>query len=254
VTFDHARLQRYRARIGDEGPLRADEATLRRLHRRHVLSVPFENLDVVRGRPVSLDLDAAFDKIVERGRGGWCFELNGLFGAALRAIGFRVADLGATVGAAEPAELNHLTLLVRLDQPWLADVGFGFGPPEPLRLCEGATHFTAGAFALARRDDVWLLESPGNGLGYAFTLRERGRDELEAANRRLQSDTASPFTHGLFVARALADGYESVHRTTYARRRGGAIVESRELPDAELGVLLQKRFGLSLDTSASGRG
>ena len=243
--MDADALEAYRRRIGDEGPLHLDEGTLRRLHRRHVLAVPFENLDVVRRVPVSIDPAASFAKIVERGRGGWCFEMNGLFGEALRAAGFRVDLLGATVGASEPGELNHLALLVHLETPWLADVGFGFGPLEPIALREGETRFAAGTFRLARNGDVWNLDTPGEGPGYAFTTQPRERIVFEPANARLQSDPASPFTSGPFVARALEDGYLSLRNADFARRRGGDIVEQRTLADGnEFRTLLVERFGL----------
>ena len=82
------KLSRYLHRVGFSGSLRSSPSTLAELLRCHVLSVPFENLDVQLGIPVTMDAEAAFDKIVERGRGGWCYEQNGLFGWALSEIGF----------------------------------------------------------------------------------------------------------------------------------------------------------------------
>lgn len=246
--MDQDALAAYRRRIGDDGPIEPNEATLRRLHRRHVLSVPFENLDVMRRVPVSVEPAAAFAKIVERGRGGWCFEMNGLFGEALRAVGFRVDLLGATVGQSEPGELNHLALLVHLDAPWLADVGFGFSPLEPIPLREGETEFAAGTFRVARSGDVWSLEKPGDGLGYVFTTQPRERTTFEPANLRLQSDPASPFTSGPFVARALEDGYVCLRNADFVRRSRGDTVEQRALVDRdELRTLLVERFGLNVD-------
>ena len=243
--MDQDALAAYRRRIGDDGPLDVTEATLRRLHRRHVLAVPFENLDVVRRVPVSIEPAASFAKIVERGRGGWCFEMNGLFGEALRAAGFRVDLVGATVGESAPGELNHLALLVHLDSPWLADVGFGFGPLEPIVLREGETTFAAGTFRLSRNGNLWIFETPGEGPGYVFTTQPRERNAFEPANLRLQSDGASPFTSGPFVARALEDGYLALHNAEFARRRGDDTVERRTLRDGdEFRALLVERFGL----------
>src|SRR5579871_1970058 len=140
-------LAAYRRRIGDSGPIAPDAATLRRLHRNHLLAVPFENLDVVRGIPVSLDPLAVYEKIVERRRGGWCFEMNNVFAQALRAVGFDVAHLGASVGEDAEREglFNHLTLLARCDEgEFFADVGFATGPLEPLTFEAGET--TIGPF------------------------------------------------------------------------------------------------------------
>ena len=85
------------------------------MHRAHLLAVPFENLDIHLGRPISLDQDALFGKIVTRRRGGFCYELNGLFALLLRELGFEVTLLSAGVARADGGfgpEFDHLTLLV----------------------------------------------------------------------------------------------------------------------------------------------
>jgi len=123
------------------GPLDLSPATLNALHLAHLYAVPFENLDIHLRRQLSLDQAALFDKVVTRRRGGFCYELNGLFCALLRELGFRVTMLSAEVarqsGGFSPA-FDHLALLVDLDEPWLADVGFGNGFRLPLRLNEPA--------------------------------------------------------------------------------------------------------------------
>ena len=90
-------LQAYLDRIGFKGPVRPDLATLRAVHRAHQYAVPFENLDVQLRRPVVLDIEPNYDKIVRRRRGGWCYEMNGVMGWALREIGFDVMRMGAGV-------------------------------------------------------------------------------------------------------------------------------------------------------------
>src|SRR5262245_14404995 len=116
-------LQAYFDRIGFTGTARPDIATLRALHRGHALSISYENLDVQLGRPVTIDPADAFDKIVRRGRGGWCYEMNGLLGAVLQEVGFKVTRLAGGVHRATrgPAAVgNHLVLLVDLDEgPWI---------------------------------------------------------------------------------------------------------------------------------------
>ncbi|HJZ46080.1 MAG TPA: arylamine N-acetyltransferase [Roseiflexaceae bacterium] len=111
-------VRAYLRRIGYNGTVAPTTATLRELHRAHLLAVPFENLDIHLGRPITLDQDALFDKVVTRRRGGFCYELNGLFAALLRAIGFQVTLLSAGVARAEGGfgpEFDHLTLLVTTD-------------------------------------------------------------------------------------------------------------------------------------------
>src|SRR5882724_471677 len=128
----------YLHRIGYSGPHTPTLGTLRQIHRAHLETVPFENLDISLGLPIVLDQDAFVHKIVEENRGGFCYELNGALAALLREMGFRVTLLSARApkkdGSPGP-EFDHLTLRVDLDQPWLVDVGFGecFLEPSLLR-------------------------------------------------------------------------------------------------------------------------
>src|SRR4026208_1567787 len=132
-------IQAYLDRIDYQGPLDPNAEPRRALPVAHLLAEPFENLSIGLGWPIVLDKAALFDKIVVRRRGGFCYELNGLFAALLRDLGFRVKLLSA--GAARPGggfapEFAHLTLLVdcpqRRQTRWLADVGFGDSFREPL--------------------------------------------------------------------------------------------------------------------------
>src|SRR5258708_22032942 len=117
-------LAAYLTRIGYKGSLQVSAEALRQLHLAHVLAVPFENLDIHLGRLSVLQEEAFCRKIVEERRGGFCYEQNGLFAAVLRDLGFPVTLLSARVGEGSP-EFDHLTLLVPLEERWLADVGFG---------------------------------------------------------------------------------------------------------------------------------
>src|SRR5690242_9646293 len=121
-------VRAYLDRIGYSGGIEATAENLRALHRAHLLTVPFENLDISVGRKIVVDQEAILKKIVELRRGGFCYELNGAFAALLRALGFRVTLLSARVAREsgdEGPEFDHLALLVDLEDPWLADVGFG---------------------------------------------------------------------------------------------------------------------------------
>jgi N-hydroxyarylamine O-acetyltransferase len=133
------RITAYLDRIGAEGPVGPDAETLQRLHRAHLRTVPFENLSIHLGEEISLEPEAQFEKIVTRRRGGYCYELNGLFALLLEQIGFRVERLSARAywearGAFGPP-LDHLTLRVTdaAGEVWLADVGFGRHSELPLR-------------------------------------------------------------------------------------------------------------------------
>ena len=126
----------YLQRINYVGPLAPSAETLRQLHLAHLLSVPFENLSIHRREPIVLDDAALFEKIVRLQRGGFCYELNGVFAALLRSLGFKVTMLSAEVANGKGEfgpPFDHMTLMVTLEDRWLADVGFGDSFREPLR-------------------------------------------------------------------------------------------------------------------------
>ncbi len=129
-------VDRYLTRIGvSERPSELDVDSLGRLMLAHLQTVPFENLDVFNLVPVRTDVDWSVAKIVDRRRGGWCFELNGAFGALLGSLGYDVKLTGAAVLLAGPnMTLDHLCLEVMLDRPYLVDVGFGDTFIRPLEL------------------------------------------------------------------------------------------------------------------------
>src|SRR5690349_2749098 len=152
-------IQAYFDRIGFTGVARPDLATLKALHRAHAFAITYENMDVQLGRPVTIDPAAAFDKIVRRGRGGWCHEMNGVFGAVLDAVGFKVTPLAGGFKSSvrgDDAIGNHLVLLVDLPEgPWIADVGFGDGSRDPYPLQEGTIVSDGFQYGLARLDADW---------------------------------------------------------------------------------------------------
>ncbi|MDQ0378949.1 arylamine N-acetyltransferase family protein [Amycolatopsis thermophila] len=167
----------YLARIGAARPAAPTADALRELHVAHLMAVPFENLSVHLPERIVLDEDALFDKIVRGRRGGFCYELNGLFAALLRELGFPVTLLGARVfgGGRWGAPFDHLALRVDLDEPWLADVGFGRFARHPLRLsaCEPQDD-AEGEFL--------VLDSPGGEIEVrhngepAYRLEPRARE------------------------------------------------------------------------------
>src|SRR5689334_10616650 len=155
----------YLDRIGYRGAIEPTFETLAALQRAHLLAAPFENLDIGLGRPIVLDHGLLFDKIVTRRRGGFCYELNGLFAELLRALGFHVTRLAAGVARADGEfgpEFDHLTLLVREPNQsgtqWLVDVGFGDSFRAPLRLADGLEQPQDGrAYRLDRDGERWTL-------------------------------------------------------------------------------------------------
>ncbi len=136
--MNDGRVAAYLRRIGAAHPAVADARALRELQVRHLHAVPFENLSIHLGEEIVLTDEAVFEQVVDRGRGGICYQLNGAFAGLLRGLGYTVTLLGGRVVADGGPGLpyDHLALLVTgagLTEPWLADVGFGDHALHPLR-------------------------------------------------------------------------------------------------------------------------
>jgi N-hydroxyarylamine O-acetyltransferase len=176
--------------------------------------VPFENLDISRGRKIVVDQEACVRKIVEERRGGFCYEMNGAFAALLQTIGFQVTLLSARVarqdGSSGP-EFDHLTLRVDLDRPWLADVGFGDSFVEPLRLLPGiAQKDSSQIYRITETDNVLQLEKWDAGetwkQQYRFSLQPRHIGEFAEMCHYHQTSPDSSFTRKRLCTRATPDG------------------------------------------------
>jgi len=207
------RIERYLRRIGLDEPIRPDLEGLRTLHRAHLLSIPYENLDVQLGRSVTIERAPIFDKIVRRRRGGWCYEMNGLFGWALGELGFKVTRVAGGVMREAMGDAmigNHLVLRVDLPEgAYLADVGFGDGPLDPIRTVPGAFSDGRFSFALSQPEDGWwrFHNHPCGGAGsFDFRLERANEDLLAEKCVYLQTSEASPFTQNLVCQRHTPDG------------------------------------------------
>lgn len=250
-------LDKYLERIGFSGKAAPDLDTLRRVHRGHIEHIPYENLDVQFGRAVTREPQDAFEKIVNRRRGGWCFEMNGLLSWALEEIGFKVRRLaGAVHREARGDEVigNHLVLLVDLDETWIADAGFGDGLIEPVELKAGP--FTNGPFhcKLENLDDGWWRYiNDERGGAPSFDFNETVDDEavLETMCQWLQSDTESPFVQNAVVQRWANDEHLSLRGRVFARTTKFNR-ETQLVNDAEGYVtLLRERFTLDLPEASA---
>lgn len=244
------RLTAYLDRIGYTGPARPDLPTLIALHRAHLLAIPYENLDIHLGHPLTLDEEQIFVKLVEARRGGWCYEMNGLFAWALRQIGFAVDLLAGTVNRTvqgDTAQGNHLVLLVQLERPYLADVGFGNGFLEPLPLQPCTYRQGHRAFTLSVAGDRWLYQ-PGaeDGPGYDFTLAPHRFADFADQCYRLQTSPSSGFVRATVCHRLTPEAIVSL-RGAVLSVSTASNVERRELADArEYQATLEQRFGLHI--------
>ena len=215
-------LDAYLERIGFRGEALPNLPTLRKLHRLHVQSISYENIDVQLGTPISRNPRAAFRKIVAQGRGGWCFEMNGLFAFMLEAIGFRVQRLAAGVmreQMGDEAVGNHLALVVKLDRLYLADVGLGNGLIEPTPLVEGPIRQGFKRFALERIGGGWWRFRNHEGAmppSFDFSLAVTDEVLLEEKCQWLQKDPASPFVAHAIMQREFEDRVESLIDRTHS--------------------------------------
>lgn len=196
-----------------------DLVGLTTLMRAHLEHAPFENLDIFDGKRVSTDLAHSFEKIVSRRRGGWCFELNGAFSGLLRELGFDVTLLGAAVLLAGPnAVIDHLTLEVMLDVPYLVDVGFGDAFVSPIELNHrGPQDDPAGRFeliassqgtTLTRHDEFGVPEPL-----YRFKRTNHRLSDFASASDALQADTSLHWHRQPIATRLLARGPDRVSLT-----------------------------------------
>lgn len=245
----------YLARIGYTGPRDVTMDTLHRLHVAHLLSVPFENLDIHLGRPIVLDVDRFYTKIVTQRRGGFCYELNGLFAALLAALGFDVTLASARVagdnGEFGP-EFDHLVLLVQLGELWLADVGFGDSFRQPLPLRAGTLFAQeCGTYRLQQVSGSWTLEEQndaGDWQGaYTFTAQPRALAEFTAMCAYQQTSPQSHFTQKRVCSRATPDGRITLSDRRLIINQGGRREERILLSEAEVTAVLARDFGVVVD-------
>lgn len=250
---DQLDLPSYLHRIGYAGDTAPTPALLDSVHRAHLAAIPFENLDVILGRGVEVDLASIQTKLVYRRRGGYCYEQNLLLGAALERLGFTVTRVLARTGdpLESPRPRSHLVLLVELgDRRWLADVGFGSGILTPLPLTEAGSPRQGGwTFRLVvGPDGAWRLRELLDGTWqtrYTFTETPDHLVDVEVANRNTSTSPTSPFTQRpILIAKDEHRLVGVVGRELSTTEPGRAAVR-RHLTDAELGDALRERVPLT---------
>lgn len=250
-------LDGYLGRIGFSGSRAPTLETLRILHLRHTLAIPFENLDPLLRRPVRLDPASLEQKLVRSGRGGYCFEHNLLFKAALDALGYRVAGLAARVVWNLPEGVTlprtHMLLRVEIDgQDYVADVGFGGQTlTGPVRLTAGIEQTTPHEpFRLLAAGDGFLMQGLIGGDWkslHRFELQEQLLPDYELANWYVSTHPESRFVNNLTVAMPAADRRYALFNTEFAVHHLGGPSERRTLAGAaEIRQVLQEVFGLTL--------
>ena len=251
-------IRQYLERIQYSGPLSPDVQTLYGLQRAHLLSIPFENLDIGLQHPIRLEEAVLWEKIIIRGRGGFCYELNGLFAQLLEEIGFDVTYLNARVYNREGElgiDFDHLALLVGIPgqtEHWLADVGFGDSFNEPLCL-DGTEIQEQGlrAYRIEQVNDgfaIWQRNYDGSWeRHYFFDLQpHKFPKEYQAACTYHQTSPLSSFTRGNIISRATPDGRVSLEDGWLILTKNGLRTERAVNHKREYDALLKQYFEITL--------
>lgn len=245
-------LKHYFKRIGYDGAPSVDYETLRAVHQLQNDAITYENLDVQLGRPVGRIIDDIHEKIVVRGRGGWCYEQNELLGWALAEMGFRVSQHAGGVMRdtnGQAAVGNHLVLLVDLDQPHLADCGFGDGIIEPLPLAAGKYHQRGLGFALSKTEDGWWrFHNHAHGAAADFDFRNEPADQalLDETCHRLQTDPQSGFVLNAVCQRHQPDAHYTLRGRVLKVLRNGAFEQRLVTGLADYEATLRDVFDLRI--------
>lgn len=274
-------LSEYFRRIGfSEAFVKPDLSTLKQLHKLHVTSVPFENLSLHCGEELPVDLRRTWQKIVRRGRGGWCFENGALFLWALAELGYDTTMLSSRVyhfsnGLYSDFD-DHLIGKVRVEgRDFIVDASFGFTKQlrEPLELESGKEQIqSSGVFTLLQTGDVWVLEKTSRSPKvldpsfeksrfieahlarpvYRFTLEPRTLNYFSEANRKLQADTEAVLVNKLLASLQCEDGVKTLvgqqySHVTYRPDLGLDLFDMREVQEEELETILREEFNLRLE-------
>ncbi len=243
----------YLERVSYTGSVEPTAETLCSLHRAHMLAVPFENLDIKLGRKIICDEQSIIRKVVDEKRGGFCYELNGAFAALLRELGFKVTMLSARVarqdGSCGP-EFDHLTLRVDLEEPWLADVGFGDSFLDPLKLkVDMEQPQGTRKFRLVSENSSLHMEMEENAnwkRQYSFTLVPHRLAEFESMCRHHQTSPESSFTQKSICSKATANGRITIADRKLIITHNGERRESLLDSDEQWRTALKMYFGIVL--------
>jgi N-hydroxyarylamine O-acetyltransferase len=251
IRFD---LDGYLARIGWTVPRDATFRTMAGVLRAHMTRIPFENLDVLRGRGVQTDRDSVYAKLVAAGRGGYCFEHGTLLQAALEQLGFSPVAHAARVILLRPrseAPQTHMFLTARLDnERYVLDPGFGgHGPLVPVSLEGAEARDHRDVHRMLRHDDEWVLEAHIDGRAtplWSSTLESAEPVDFVMANHYVSTFPTSPFVTNLMLRAITPRGRVSVMNRALTRRHDSGeekhVLESR----AALRTLLNEDFGFDL--------
>ena len=247
-------IKKYLERIGYKGTPTLTYETLWNLQLLHLRSVPFENLSIHLNEPIILKHESLFNKIVLNKRGGFCYELNGLFAALLRQLGFNVSMLSAGVAKTDGGfgpDFDHMILMVLLEDRWLIDVGFGDSFQQPLLIDEREVQVQGdrlyriendGSYLILKekkKDDEWKAQ-------YRFSLQSRGLSDYSEMCLYHQTSPGSDFTQKRICTIAKHKGRITLSNMRFIETRDDERRERILKNESEYARILKEEFGIVL--------
>ncbi|NNF35057.1 MAG: acetyltransferase [Saprospiraceae bacterium] len=249
---------KYLERINYHGSLETTLATLKELQETHQLNVPFENLDIHYGTEIILDIPRIFHKVVEKKRGGFCYELNGLFYELLKFLGYKVTMISARVHSRVNGygkEYDHLVIVARIgDDDYITDVGYGEFAFHPLVIeMDIIQRDPRGEFMVDDYDEEYIrikkIEGEGYNPEYIFTLRERTFQEFAEMCHYQQTSPQAYFTQNKLITRPIQDGRITL-TDDYLKIKSGEGVHEVLISDKEsFDILLFQHFNIRIENS-----
>ena len=247
----------YLKRIDHNQPVSVNISTLKDLHKNHLLNIPFENLSIHSGQKIILDKDLLSNKIIHSNRGGYCYELNGIFYHLLKELGFKVKMISARVSNGKGGwgpEFDHLALIVTfsMGEEWLVDVGFGDNFIEPKKFeLDTVQQDPNGFYKIIKHDERYfeLLRSPDKkefSGEYIFTLKERQWKDFEEMNNYHQSSPDSHFTKNKICSIATDKGRITLSKNKLTFTENGIKKETELRDENDFNEKLHEIFKFSL--------
>ena len=250
--------EKYLQRINYSGNLEPNLNTLRELQRHHLLNVPFENLDIHNGIPIELSIEKIFDKVVNKNRGGFCYELNGLFFELINTIGFEVKMVSARVldqYKGYGKEYDHLTIIATINNvEYLTDVGFGEFTFEPLKLQLGNIQKDErGDYKIDKYENGYLsvskIENKGQTSEYIFKNQKKDLKEFEEMCMYHQTSPDSHFTNKRLITLPTKNGRITISGNILKIRVLESTTEFVLKNEVEYEKELWKKFKIKIESN-----
>jgi len=256
IPFSKSQTSKYLNRIKYSDDLSPTLNLLYKLQKQHLLNVPFENLDIQYGNKIDLDIDKIYDKIINRTRGGFCYELNGLFNTLLKSLGFETKIISARVFNRKSneysTEYDHLAVLVQIEEcEYLADIGFGEFAFNPLKFeLNNILHDERGDYIFDKYDNEYFrvskIENDEIVPQYIFKNIHREFSEFSEMCSFHQTNPKSHFTQNKLISLPNRNGRISLSGDKFKITENGNSTEIPINNEEEFSEKLKQYFNIEL--------